>query len=50
MQQEQEYHTTLKQMEEQQRDAEAQALDYESQAKEITEILDKIKTGERRQC
>ncbi|MCJ8744661.1 hypothetical protein PDJAM_G00121100 [Pangasius djambal] len=45
LQQEQEHHTTLKQIEEQQRDAEAQALEYEAQAKEITETLDQIKTG-----
>ncbi|XP_058229921.1 coiled-coil domain-containing protein 114 isoform X1 [Hemibagrus wyckioides] len=45
LQQEQEHHTTLKQREEQQRDAEAQALEYEVQAKEITETLDQIKTG-----
>ncbi|KAK3512810.1 hypothetical protein QTP70_025343 [Hemibagrus guttatus] len=45
LQQEQEHHTTLKQTEELQRDAEAQALEYEVQAKEITEALDQIKTG-----
>lgn len=48
LQQEQEHHTTLKQREEQQRDTEAQALEYEVQAKEITETLDQIKTGEKR--
>lgn len=50
VQREQEHHTTLEQMEEQRRDVEAQALEYEAQAKETTETLDQIKTGERRQC
>ncbi|KAF4093779.1 hypothetical protein AMELA_G00006080 [Ameiurus melas] len=45
LQQEQEHHTTLKQIEEQQREAEAQALEYEARVKEITQILDQIKTG-----
>ncbi|XP_053508920.1 coiled-coil domain-containing protein 114 [Ictalurus furcatus] len=45
LQQEQEHHTTLKQMEEQQRDTETQALEYEARVKEITQILDQIKTG-----
>ncbi|XP_027024734.2 coiled-coil domain-containing protein 114 isoform X1 [Tachysurus fulvidraco] len=44
-QQEQEHHTTLNQTKEQQRDTEAQALEYEAQAKETTEILDQIKSG-----
>lgn len=48
LQQEQEHHTTLKQMEEQQRDTETQALEYEARVKEITQILDQIKTGEKR--
>ncbi|XP_060765730.1 coiled-coil domain-containing protein 114 [Neoarius graeffei] len=45
LQQEQEHHTALSQMEEQRRDAEAQALEYEAQAKELTIILDQLKAG-----
>lgn len=48
LQQEQEHHTALSQMEEQRRDAEAQALEYEAQAKELTIILDQLKAGETR--
>lgn len=48
LQQEQERHTSLKQKDEQQRDTEAQALEYEAQDKEITTILHQIKAGERR--
>ncbi|KAM9443738.1 coiled-coil domain-containing protein 114 isoform 2-T3 [Clarias gariepinus] len=43
-QKEQEHHNTLGQMEEEQKEAEAQAMEYEAQTKEITEILDQIKT------
>ncbi|KAK3549919.1 hypothetical protein QTP86_016200, partial [Hemibagrus guttatus] len=45
LQQDQEHLTTLKQFEEQQRDTEAPTLDYETQAKELTEILGQVKTG-----
>lgn len=48
-QKEQEHHNTLRQMEEEQKEAEAQAMEYEAQTKEITEILDQIKTSEGRQ-
>ncbi|MGL5803065.1 MAG: hypothetical protein ACRCX7_10825 [Cetobacterium sp.] len=50
LQQDQEHLTTLKQFEEQQRDTEALTLDYETQAKELTEILGQVKTGETRRC
>lgn len=49
-QQELEHHTTLNQTKEQQRDTEAQALEYEAQAKETTEILDQIKSGVQTRC
>ncbi|XP_066528180.1 coiled-coil domain-containing protein 114 isoform X2 [Hoplias malabaricus] len=45
LQQEQKHHTALNEMQEQQRDAEAQALEYEDQATAISKILDQIKTG-----
>ncbi|KAI4889939.1 hypothetical protein NFI96_015099 [Prochilodus magdalenae] len=45
LQQEQEHHATLREVEKQQKDAEAQALEYEAQANGISKILDQIKTG-----
>ncbi|KAG9260237.1 coiled-coil domain-containing protein 114 [Astyanax mexicanus] len=45
LQQELEHQAALKEIEEQRREAEAHAVDNETQANEISEILDQIKTG-----
>ncbi|XP_072522401.1 coiled-coil domain-containing protein 114 isoform X2 [Salminus brasiliensis] len=45
LQQEKEHQAALKEVEEQKRVAEAQALEYEAQANDISKILDQIKTG-----
>lgn len=45
LQREQEYHTALREREQQQKDAEAQALEFEAQGDAISQILDQIKTG-----
>lgn len=45
IQQEQDHKASLGQVEEQQKEAESQALEYEAQVKDINKILDQIKTG-----
>ncbi|XP_030634148.1 coiled-coil domain-containing protein 114 [Chanos chanos] len=45
LQQEQEHHSALREVDEQQRQTEAQAQEYETQANAIGKILDQIKTG-----